>query len=112
VASEAAVCGPPPAPPLAQEKFGRIGQGDYSRSYISAGLATDTKEPLMFICERCESRYNATVAAASSDCPRCKESEGIATPLRFRLFEPSALKVAGLSPARPAAPVSRSQPAK
>ncbi len=66
----------------------------------------------MFICERCESRYNATVAAASSDCPRCKESEGISSPLRFRLFEPSALKVASLSPVRSGRPIPRSQPAK
>jgi hypothetical protein len=66
----------------------------------------------VFYCERCESKYNATVAAASGDCPRCKEGEGINIPLRFRLFEPSALKVAGLSPARTDAPVSHSQAAK
>jgi hypothetical protein len=66
----------------------------------------------MFFCERCESRYNATIAAASGDCPRCKESEGVSVPLRFRLFEPSALKVAGLSPTRSSSPVSHSQPAK
>lgn len=62
----------------------------------------------MFFCERCESRFNATIAAASGDCPRCKESEGVSSPLRFRLFEPSALKVAGLSPGRttPVAPRS------
>jgi hypothetical protein len=52
----------------------------------------------VFFCERCESRFNATIAAASSDCPRCKERDGTASQLRFRLFEPSALKVAGLSP--------------
>jgi hypothetical protein len=66
----------------------------------------------VFYCERCESRFNATVAASASDCPRCKESDDVASPLRFRLFEPSALKVAGLSPRRPAASVPRSQPAK
>ena len=66
----------------------------------------------MFFCERCESRFNATVAAASSGCPRCQESEGVSAPLRFRLFEPSALKVAGLSPTRTTAPVPHSQPAK
>jgi hypothetical protein len=66
----------------------------------------------MFFCERCESRYNATVAAASGGCPRCKEADGISTPLHFRLFEPSALKVAGLTPARTGASVPRSQPAK
>jgi hypothetical protein len=66
----------------------------------------------MFFCERCESRYNATVAAASGDCPRCKESDGVSSQLRFRLFEPSALKVAGLSPVRTGTPVSHSQPAK
>lgn len=66
----------------------------------------------MFYCERCESKYSATVAAASGDCPRCKEGDGVASPLRFRLFEPSALKVAGLTPARSGAPVSHSQPAK
>ncbi|HKZ15297.1 MAG TPA: hypothetical protein VJL81_15780 [Solirubrobacterales bacterium] len=66
----------------------------------------------MFFCERCESRFNATIAAASGDCPRCKESEGVSSPLRFRLFEPSALKVAGLSPARTGSTVPRSQPAK
>jgi hypothetical protein len=66
----------------------------------------------VFYCERCESKYSATVAAASGDCPRCKEGDGVASPLRFRLFEPSALKVAGLTPARSGAPVSHSQPAK
>ena len=66
----------------------------------------------MFFCERCESRYNATIAAASGDCPRCREADGVAAPLRFRLFEPSALKVAGLAPARTGSPVPRSQPAK
>jgi hypothetical protein len=66
----------------------------------------------MFFCERCETQFNATVAAASGDCPRCKEKEGISIPLRFRLFEPSALKVAGLTPKRAGTPVSRSQVAK
>lgn len=66
----------------------------------------------MFFCERCESRFNATIAAASGDCPRCKESEGISSPLRFRLFEPSALKVAGISPARTTASVPHSQAVK
>ncbi len=65
----------------------------------------------MFFCERCESRFNATVAAAAGDCPRCKESDGVNSKLRFRLFEPSALKVASLSPSRPA-PIAPSQPAK
>jgi len=54
---------------------------------------------------------HATVAAAAGDCPRCKESDGVTSKLRFRLFEPSALKVAGLSPKREA-PVPSSQPAK
>lgn len=66
----------------------------------------------MFFCERCESKFNATVAAASGDCPRCKENDGVSSQLRFRLFEPSALKVAGLSPVRSGGPVQRSQPAK
>jgi hypothetical protein len=65
----------------------------------------------VFFCERCESKFNATVAASASDCPRCRESDGVAIPLRFRLFEPSALKVAGPSPARPRR-VPESQPAK
>lgn len=52
----------------------------------------------MFYCERCESRFNATVAAAAGDCPRCKENDAVTSPLRFRLFEPSALRVAGLTP--------------
>ncbi|HVW47488.1 MAG TPA: hypothetical protein VHA76_10580 [Solirubrobacterales bacterium] len=66
----------------------------------------------MFFCERCETRFNATVAAASGDCPRCKEKEGVSAPLRFRLFEPSALKVAGLAPKRTGAPLPRSPVAK
>jgi len=65
----------------------------------------------VFYCERCESRFNATVAAAAGDCPRCKESDGVSSPLRFRLFEAAALKVAGLHRERPA-PAPRSQPAK
>lgn len=64
----------------------------------------------MFFCERCQSRFNATVAAAAAgDCPRCKESDGVTSKLRFRLFEPSAMNVAGL-PTRPTA--VQSQPAK
>jgi hypothetical protein len=66
----------------------------------------------VFYCERCESRFNATIAAAAGDCPRCQESDGVASLLRFRLFEPSALKVAGLAPARATAPVPHGQPAK
>lgn len=58
----------------------------------------------MFYCERCESQFNATVAAAAGDCPRCKESDGVSSKLRFRLFEPSALKVAGLRPGRSTSP--------
>ena len=65
----------------------------------------------MFFCERCESRFNATIAASAGDCPRCKQNDGVSAPLRFRLFEPSALKVAGGSPARTAS-VPRSQPVK
>jgi hypothetical protein len=52
----------------------------------------------MFYCERCENSFNATIAAASGDCPRCKENDAVAVTLRFRLFEPSALRVAGLAP--------------
>lgn len=65
----------------------------------------------MFYCERCESRFNATVAAAAGDCPRCKESDGVASKLRFRLFEPSALKVAELRPGRQA-PAPRAEATK
>jgi hypothetical protein len=66
----------------------------------------------MFFCERCETQFNATVAAASGDCPRCKEKEAISVPLRFRLFEPSAIRVAGLSPTPSDKPLARSQAAK
>jgi hypothetical protein len=66
----------------------------------------------VFFCERCESKFNATIAAAAGGCPRCKQDDGITSPLRFRLFEPSALKVAGLSPTRTRTPAPRSQPAK
>jgi hypothetical protein len=65
----------------------------------------------VFYCERCEASFNATVAAAAGDCPRCKASDGVASKLRLRLFEPSVLKVAGLSPGRKAS-MPRSQPAK
>jgi hypothetical protein len=66
---------------------------------------------IVFYCDRCESRFNATVAAAAGDCPRCRESDGVSSPLRFRLFETSALKAAGISSSRSAS-VPRSQPAK
>lgn len=66
----------------------------------------------MFYCERCESKFNATVAAAAGDCPRCKESDGVTSKLRFRLFEPAALKVAGLRPGRTAAAAAPAQPTK
>jgi hypothetical protein len=66
----------------------------------------------VFYCERCENRFNATVAAASSGCPRCKQEDDVVSPLRFRLFEPSALKVAGLSPTRAGRPVPQSQAGK
>jgi hypothetical protein len=39
-------------------------------------------------------------------------SDGVSSPLRFRLFEPSAMKVANLTPARTTAPTAQSQPAK
>jgi len=52
----------------------------------------------MFYCERCGSRFNETVAAASSNCPRCREADGVESPLRFRLFSRSALRVAGIEP--------------
>jgi hypothetical protein len=65
----------------------------------------------VFFCERCESRFNATVAAAAGDCPRCRESDGVTSKLRFRLFEPSAMKVAGRTPTG-ATSAPRSQPAK
>jgi hypothetical protein len=66
----------------------------------------------VFHCERCESSFNATVAASASDCPRCKQSDGVSSPLRFRLFEPSALKVAGVAPTRARASMAQSQAAK
>jgi hypothetical protein len=66
----------------------------------------------MFFCERCETQFNATVAAASGDCPRCKEKEAISVPLRFRLFEPSAIRVAGLSPTHSDKSPARSHVAK
>ena len=52
----------------------------------------------MFYCERCGSRFNETIAAASSNCPRCREKDGVESALRFRLFSRSALKVAGIEP--------------
>lgn len=65
----------------------------------------------MFYCERCGSRFNETVAAASSNCPRCREADGVESPLRFRLFSRSALRVAGIEPRsarqEPAKPASR-----
>jgi hypothetical protein len=66
----------------------------------------------VFYCERCENKFNATVAAASSGCPRCKEEDDVTSPLRFRLFEPSELKVAGLTPTRTGTPAAQSHPAK
>jgi hypothetical protein len=66
----------------------------------------------VFHCERCESTFNATVAASAGDCPRCKQNDGVASPLRFRLFEPSALRVAGIAPARAGAQAAPAQPTK
>jgi hypothetical protein len=66
----------------------------------------------VFHCERCESSFDANVAAASDGCPRCKKDDGVISPLRFRIFEPSALKVAGLSPTRTGTPLSQSAPTK
>ncbi|MBS1880135.1 MAG: hypothetical protein JST31_11510 [Actinobacteria bacterium] len=54
----------------------------------------------MFYCERCGSRFNETVAGASSTCPRCRDRDGVESTLRFRLFSRSALKVAGIEPQR------------
>jgi hypothetical protein len=57
----------------------------------------------MFHCERCGSSFNATIASSAGSCPRCKLRTGEDVPLYFRLFEPSALQVAGLRPTqRPA----------
>jgi hypothetical protein len=50
----------------------------------------------MHYCERCGDTYNATVAESARNCPKCS-AEGEKVPLRFRLFEPSALRVAGIS---------------
>ncbi len=65
----------------------------------------------MFYCERCESKFNAA-AGRAGDCPRCKREDGVISPLRFRLFEPSALKVAGLSPGRRDTELSQGRPTK
>ncbi len=54
----------------------------------------------MFHCERCGSSFNASIASSAANCPRCKLREGKDEPLYFRLFEPSALRVAGLDPRR------------
>lgn len=59
----------------------------------------------MFYCERCASTFNSTVAAAAGGCPRCKQIDGVTSPLRFRLFEHSAPKGAGLS--RPGSSLSQ-----
>jgi hypothetical protein len=66
----------------------------------------------VFHCERCESSFNATVAASATDCPRCKQTDGVSSPLRFRLFEPSALRVAGLAPSRRGTAVAQGHAAK
>ena len=52
----------------------------------------------MFHCERCGSSFNASIASSASSCPRCKLRTGKDEPLVFRLFEPSALRIAGLEP--------------
>jgi hypothetical protein len=53
----------------------------------------------MFHCERCQGSFNPTVAEASSrTCPRCRAEDDVSAPLHFRIFEPSALSVASLSP--------------
>ena len=54
----------------------------------------------MFHCERCGSSFNASIASSAANCPRCKLREGKDEPLYFRLFEPSALRVADLDPRR------------
>lgn len=54
----------------------------------------------MFHCERCGSSFNASIASSAASCPRCKLRTGKDEPLVFRLFEPSALRVAGLEPRR------------
>ncbi|HVO54152.1 MAG TPA: hypothetical protein VMT37_07055 [Solirubrobacterales bacterium] len=54
----------------------------------------------MFHCERCGSSFNASTAASAGSCPRCKLRTGEDVPLHFRLFEPSAMRVAGLDPSR------------
>jgi predicted nucleic acid-binding Zn-ribbon protein len=63
----------------------------------------------MFHCERCGSSFNATTAASASSCPRCKLRDGEDVPLHFRLFEPSAMRVAGLAPARPQTDAPRAE---
>jgi hypothetical protein len=61
----------------------------------------------MFHCERCGSSFNASTAASAGSCPRCKLRTGEDVPLHFRLFEPSAMRVAGLDPSRISKPGSR-----
>ena len=55
----------------------------------------------MFHCGRCRTSFNATVASASGDCPRCRARDGVASPLHFRLFDPAEIEVAGLKRVAP-----------
>ncbi|MEZ5077313.1 MAG: hypothetical protein R2725_07725 [Solirubrobacterales bacterium] len=57
----------------------------------------------MHYCERCGSTYRATVAESARNCPKCSD-EGVTVPLRFRIFEPSALRVAGIAPQKAGRP--------
>jgi hypothetical protein len=43
----------------------------------------------MFRCERCGTGFHPTRSVLAEDCPRCLRRDGVASPLVFRLFEPS-----------------------
>jgi hypothetical protein len=54
----------------------------------------------MFYCERCGTRFNAGAASSASFCPRCRSKDGVSSPLCFQIFDPAALRVAGIKPIR------------
>lgn len=46
----------------------------------------------MFSCPRCSNRYEAGVVPSALICPRCRDKDGVFSPLTFWLFDPPAVE--------------------
>jgi hypothetical protein len=55
----------------------------------------------MFSCPRCSSRFEAGAAPSALICPRCRDEDGVLSPLTFWIFDPPAARPAPPGAAQP-----------